>query len=224
MNNKGHIVFCGYTDSSETVLEELGDYVRKRGVIILSKKRVPSAAGITHLPIDYLNIENLKNLEMGLDGCSACVVFAEFKSDESPEVVDMHSILTCYNIKKEYPDVPIIVEILDKDNKGLIKDLNCEDVIFKELIDLNLITGCILHPNISPIIYDLLTVQGKQLKSTNLKEIAIHGEKVTFRDVRLHGLENDITFIGYVSPNGKTGLMPPNNEEIFPEYQLVYIT
>ncbi len=224
MNNKGHIVFCGYTDSSETVLKELGELIRERGVIILSKKPVPSAEGITHLPIDYLNIENLKNLEMGLKGCSACVVFAEFKSDEAPEVVDMHSILTCYNIKKEYPDVPIIVEMLDNDNKSLIENLNCEDVIFKESIDLNLITGCILHPNISPIIYDLLTVQGKQLKSTNIEEIALRDETVTFRDVRLHGLEVDVTFIGYVGPNGKTRLMPPNNEEIFPDYQLVYIT
>ncbi len=223
MKKKGHIIFCGYTSATEVAIAELSDEIRKQGIVILSQKEVPPLKGITHLPLDYFNINNLRHKKVKLDECSVCVIFSEFKKGETSKIVDMHTVLTVYNIKKENPDVHVIAEIINRDNTTLINDLHCDDIIFKETIDLYLIVKCILHPNISPIIYDLLTVQGKQIKETSLNETGLSETEVVYRDVRVHGLEKDITFIGYLSGTDQIILSPKNDQPIRPEYRLLYI-
>ncbi len=223
MNNKGHIIFFGFTDSAEAALKEMEAEIEDRGVIILSQNEVPRIPGVKHLPLDYLIVDNLRNKEVGIKDCSVCVIFAEFKKGETLRIVDMHTVLTVYNIRKENPHIQIIAEIIDRENTTIINDLKCNDIIFKEIVDFNLITGCVLHPNISPIIYDLLTVRGKQLKQTTLDEIGLSAQEVTYRDIRLHGLEQDVTYLGYISDTDDIKLMPANSEIIRPDYRLVYI-
>jgi len=195
----------------------------ERGLIILSRKKVPDIAGVKHLALDYFNIDTLRSEKVGLKDCSVCVIFAEYKKGETARIVDMHTVLTVYNIRKEAPHIHIVAEILDRDNTTIINDLKCDDIIFKEIIDFNLITECVLHPNISTIIYDLLTVRGKQLKQTTLDEIGLSAEEVTYRDVRVRGLEQDVTYLGYISDSDGVKLMPANSEKMQPDYRLVYI-
>lgn len=223
MKNTGHIIFCGFTASAETALKEMETEINERGVIVLSQKKVPDIPSVKHMALDYLNVDNLRKEKLGLKECSACVIFAEFRKDETPRIVDMHTVLTVYNIRKENPDIHIIAEIIDQENTTIINDLNCDDIIFKETVDFNLITSCVLHPNISPIIYDLLTVHGKQLKQTTLDEIGLSTKEVTYRDIRLWGLEQDVTYLGYISASGRIKLIPANSEKILPDYRLVYI-
>ncbi len=223
MENKGHIIFFGFTASAEAALKEMESEIAERGIIVLSKDKIPDIPGVKHYAMDYFKVRNLRREKVGLKKCSVCVVFAEFKKDETARIVDMHTVLTVYNIRKENPDIHIIAEIIDRENTTIINDLKCDDIIFKEIVDFNLITGCILHPNISPIIYDLLTVRGKQLKQTTLKEIGLSGEDVTYRDVRLQGLEQDVTYLGYIATSGEEQLMPANSEIIPPDSRLIYI-
>lgn len=214
MTESGHIVFCGYTSSAEVALRELAPERRRRGVVVLSEKQVPEMAGVTHLALDYLSIDNLRNERVALDKCAVCVIFAESRGDDMRRIVDMNTVLTVYNVKKENPDIHVIAEITDRENTSIVNDLNCDDVVFKETLDFSVITSCILHPNISPIIYDLLTAQGKQLKQATLAEIGLTGSDITYRDVRCRGLEQDVTYLGYISCGGKIVLTPPNDEKI----------
>ncbi len=223
MKKKGHIVFCGYTSATEVALKEMQKEIDSRGVIILSEKEVPKIDGVTHLNLDYFNIKNLQNKKVKLSECSVCVIFAEFKEGETSRVVDMHTVLTVYNIRKENPDIHIIAEIINRENTAIINELQCDDIVFKEIIDLNLIVKCVLHPNISPIIYDLLTDRGKTIKETSLAEIGISKENITYRDIRLHGLEQDVTYLGYISGDNETVLTPKNDCIVLPHYRLVYI-
>jgi len=223
MKKEGPILFCGYNTSAQAALKQMQDDIESRGIIIVSKKEVPVSPGVTHLSLDYLNIENLKSRKVGLHNCSVCVIFAEFTGDESSQTVDMHTVLTVYNIKKEHPEAHVIAEILDRENTTIIHDFHCDDIIFKETIDYNLITSCILHPHISPIIYDLLTVRGKKLKQRSPAEAGVAGDGATFKEVRLKGLEQDVTYLGYISGEGKAELMPSNDTTIRKDYRLVYI-
>ncbi len=223
MKKKGHIIFCGFTSAAEVAIEELHDEIAEKGLIILTQKAVPKIEGVTHLSMDFFNIDNLRSRKVGLNDCSVCVIFSEFKNGQNPRIVDMHTVLTVYNIKKENPDIHIVAEIINRENTAIINDLQCDDIIFKETIDLNLIVKCILHPNISPIIYDLLTFKGKKIKETSLTEIDLPIENVVFKDVRLHGLKNDVTYLGYISGNDKIVLSPENNHIILPHFRLVYI-
>ncbi len=223
MENKGHIIFFGFTASAEAALKEMETEIAERGVIVLSKNKIPDIPGVKHFAMDYFKVRNLRREKVGLKKCSVCVVFAEFTKDETPRIVDMHTVLTVYNIRKENPDIHIIAEIIDRENTTIINDLKCDDIIFKEIVDFNLITGCILHPNISPIIYDLLTVRGNQLKQTTLGEIGLTAQEVTYQYVRLTGLELDVTYLGYITDSGAVQLMPANSEKILPDHRLVYI-
>lgn len=223
MKKSGPILFCGFNSSAQAALEELQEEIASRGLLILSRNEVPAYAGVKHIVLDYLNIDNLRSRKVGLKNCSICVVFAELRKNETPRIVDMHTELTVYNIKKEHPEAHIIAEILDRDNISIIQDLHCDDIIFKETIDYNLITNCILHPNISPIIYDLLQVRGKKMRETTVTELGFTFEGVTFREIRLMGLEQDVTYLGYIANDGTSVLMPPNKTVILQDYRLIYI-
>ena len=223
MPGHGHILMCGYTQSTEAALAELTEEIAAVGVTILSRQAVPEMKGVKHLQLDYLNVNHLRDRRVGLASCSVCVVFAESSaSGEHARTLDMRTVLAVYNIKKERPDVPTIAEVVDRENTSFIDELGCNDVIYKETIDSNLITSCILHPNISPIFYDLLTVSGKVLRSTTTTDLQMDGE-VTYRDVRLRGLEQDVTYLGYIDPAGPARLMPANDTVILPHFRLVYI-
>ena len=223
MKKNGPILFCGFNPSARAALEELTDECASRGITILSRNNVPDFPGVKHLSIDYLDIDNLRHKKVGLKNCSVCVVFAESRGGESSRTIDMHTVLTVYNIKTEHPNAHVIAEIQDQENMAIISDLFCEDVIYKEAIDYNLIVSCILHPHISPIIYDLLQVRGKKIKETSIAEIGLNGAEVTFRDVRLKGLDMDITFLGVISSQGNPELMPANDAVIPSDCRLVYI-
>ena len=94
---------------------------------------------------------------------------------------------------------------------------------YVEALDSSLITSCILHPNISPIIYDLLTVEGKQLKQATVAQMGLEGEEITYRDARRRALERNVTLLGYITPRGDISLAPSNAQSVSPEYRLVYI-
>lgn len=224
MKHNGRILMCGYTPSTRAALTELTEELSSVGVTILSRYAVPETEGVRHLKLDYLNVEHLRDKRVGLQSCSVCVVFAEDATNgKQPRTIDMRTVLAVYNIKQERPDVPVIAEVIDRENTSFIDELKCDDVIYKETIDSNLITSCILHPNISPIFYDLLTVRGKVLRSTTTEELNMPGPAVTYRDVRLRGLEQDVTYLGYVERSGDVRLMPPNDTVILPHFRLVYI-
>lgn len=222
----GHIILCGYTASTRAALSELDAQREEGGVTILSRHDVPQMDGVKHLALDYLNVHHLKDRRVALDSCSAVVVFAEpADPSDAARTVDMRTVLAVYNIRKERPDVPVIAEVVNRENTGFIDELGCSDVVYKETIDANLITSCILHPNISPIFYDLLTVRGKVLRTTTIDELGLPtGEAgVSYRDVRLKGIEQDVTYLGYIEPPATARLMPPNDEIIRPEHRLVFI-
>ena len=220
----GRILMCGYTPSTQAALDELGAEIQSRGVILLTQKTVPEREGVTVLALDYLHADHLRNPRVELDECSVCIVFAEPPADGGPaRTTDMRTVLAVYTIKKERPDLPMIAEVVDRENTSFIEELDCDDVIFKETIDSNLITSCILHPNISPIFYDLLTVRGKTLRSTTLADLGMDDPDVTYRDIRLRGLEQDVTYLGFIDRSHGVQLMPPNDTVIRPTFRLVYI-
>jgi hypothetical protein len=215
----------GYSPSTTAALEELTRERDETGVTIISRHDVPEMEGVTHHRLDYLSVEGLRDQRVGLDRCSVCVVFAEpGSSAENPRTTDMHTVLAVYNIKQERRDVPVIAEVLDRDNTTFIDELGCDDVIYKETIDSNLITSCVLHPHISPIFYDLLTIRGKTLESTTLEELGFEESDVTYGDIRMRGLEEDVTYLGYVDRSGSVRLMPPNDTHILSHYRLVFIS
>lgn len=224
MKKNDPIIFCGYTTSAETVISELREQNIDNEIIILSKQNVPKIEGTQHYSFDYSLRNNLKRKEVNIKNCSICVVFSEFHGNEDPKTVDIRTFLTIYNIKQENKKVRVIAEIIDDENSGIIANLECDDIIHKENVDGNLIMNCIIHPNLSPIFYDLLTIKGKVLKEISLSDMGFNiSEKIIYKDIKMYGLENDITFLGFLAPDNQVQLMPKNEEVVSPDYRLIYI-
>jgi len=221
---KNHIVFFGYTSAAQAAIEELRLDSDENNFIIVTKNKVPHENDIQHYEMDFLNIKNIRDRKLSLSNCKICVVFSEFHDNDDARIVDMNTVLTVYNIKKEFPDIHIISEIIDTENTTIIKDLNCDDIIYKETLDASLIVNSILHPNISSIFYDLLTNKGKVLNEIVLKDTILkNNQKNSFKEVRELGLEMDCTFIGYISSDKKSVLMPKNSEILENDSRLIYI-
>ena len=221
---KNHIVFFGYTSAAQVAIEELRLESDQNIFIIITRNKVPRANDIQHYEMDFLNIKNIRDKKLSLNSCKICVVFSEFHENDNARIVDMNTVLTVYNIKKEFPDIHIISEIIDTENTTIINDLNCDDIIYKETLDASLIVNSILHPNISSIFYDLLTNKGKVLNELVLEDTNLGNNKQnTFKEVRELGLEMDCTFIGYIDSDKKAVLMPKNSEILENDSRLVYI-
>lgn len=74
-------------------LKELTEQISRTGVTILSRNSVPEMEGVTHLRLDYLDVEHLRDARVRLGTCSVCVVFAESTdTGENLRMVDMHTV------------------------------------------------------------------------------------------------------------------------------------
>lgn len=58
---------------------------------------------------------------------------------------------------------------------------------------------------------------------TTTEELGMTGSEVTYRDIRLRGLEQDVTYLGCITRSGSVELMPPNDTVIPPDSYLVFI-
>ena len=76
---------------------------------------------------------------------------------------------------------------------------------------------------LDPLKSKSLSVRGKKLKQGTLALAGFTSDEVIFKDVRLKGLEQDVTYLGYISSNGKTELMPSNSTRIQKDDKLVFI-
>ncbi len=185
----------------------------------------PEIPGAVYVNADWSDIDVLKHLN--IDQAAACMIIAEdfdgYRRESDSEIIDMRTMFTLYKIKLNYPRIHTVAEVINPENTPIVKDLNCDDIIYKEALDSSLITSCILHPNISPIIYELLTVEGKQLKQATVAQMGLEGEEITYRDARRRALERNVTLLGYITPRGDISLAPSNAQSVSPEYRLVYI-
>ncbi|HBE04242.1 MAG TPA: hypothetical protein DC049_17460 [Spirochaetia bacterium] len=141
------------------------------------------------------------------------MVFAELSDKIQSNVADMRTVLAVYNIRELFPRAYILCEIINHYSSALIKRLRCNDIIFKEKIDADFILCCLKHPYISTLLYDLLNLDKKTLRSIPCSEL-VSRDECTYHEVFQAGIANDICPIGYFDASGKPRLAPDQNEKM----------
>jgi Trk K+ transport system NAD-binding subunit len=136
----------------------------------------------------------------------------------------MRTLFTLYKVKREFPGLHTVVEVIDPTRMAMVKaNLRADEIILKEIIDGNLIARCIRTPGISSLIYELINLEGKVIQETNLDELGI-ADASAYRDVILHGIENDKTFIGFIrGKENLSQLSPAKATVIRNDDRLIYI-
>ncbi len=223
-----HIILCGLSNSTKKVIEELSinkKYDSKK-IILVTEKENPDINGVVYVNGDFSDIDVLN--KVNIKKAILVVVFAESNKNETVKNIDMRTIMTVYNIEQENPNIHTIAEIINEKNAEIIKNrIKGDEIIFKETIDAHLIVNCIRHPSISPMVYDLLDLKGRNLKEKTLEKLnPKYKSGITFGELKKDYIENDMLIIGYIYTDDegtKSKLAPMNNAFIKPEDRLIYI-
>ena len=223
LNIKNHVVICGYSKSSEKVIEDLlkdRKYCNK--IVLVTEKKIQDRDGLIYVNADYTDYNTLKMVK--IKHAKFAVVFAEFNEHDTIRDVDLRTVMTIFHIEREAPDIHTIAEINDEMNAEIIKDkIKGDEILFKEIIDAKIITACIGNPNISPMFYQLFGNDESRVRSAKLSEFSLPS-RTLIKEIKLFLLERNKTLLGVIDRENQSILCPKNDMLVDESYRLVYFS
>ena len=221
---ENHILICGYTKSSQNVIEDLlKDSTNINNIVLVTKKEIQDdISGVIYVNADFTELKTL--LDLNISKAKFAVVFAEARDHDTIKDVDLRTVMTIFNIEKEAPQVHTIAEINDEQNAEIIKDkIEGDEILYKEMIDSRIISSCITHKHISNMFYDMFgTANSERLSETLLNEIDLPNN-ATVKDVKFYFIEKDASFLGYINEENKSFLSPKNDTVLDGNHRLIYL-
>ncbi|MEW7279045.1 ion transporter [Aquimarina sp. 2201CG1-2-11] len=222
LNLTNHTVICGFTKSSQNVLEDLlRDKKNHNRVVLLTTKSIEDISGLIYVNADYTEYQSLE--KVNITKAKNAIVFAESKESDTIRDIDLRTVMTVFHIEKVAPQVHTIAEINDKQNAEIIQDkINGDEIIYKELIDAKIIANCIKNPNISTLFYTLFESNDTCIQSTTLTDLKV-SNPIDIKKIKHLFIEMDKTFLGIIDAQNKPYLSPANSMMVDNEYRLIYI-
>jgi len=221
---ENHIVLCGYTKSSQNVIEDLlKDKSNINNIVLISQKKIEDDLnGVIYVNADFTELKSLT--DVNIDKAKFAIVFAESKEHDSSRDIDLRTVITIYHIETINPEVHTIAEINDEENAEIIKDkIQGDEILYKEKIDSRIILNCIKHKNISPMIYELFGESNKErLAESNLEQLKLN-PPVSVKEVKSFFNNQDATFLGFINDKNESFLSPKNDINVENSYRLIYI-
>lgn len=221
---ENHIVICGYTKSSQNVIEDLlADKRNANNIVLITQREITNdLSGVIYVNGDYTELETLQ--DVNISKAKFAVVFAEAKETDTIKDVDLRTVMTIFHIEKEAPQVHTIAEINDEKNAEIIKDkIQGDEILYKEMIDSRIISSCIMHRHISNMFYEMFgSVNNEKIKETTLSELKMAAGTVV-KDIKMHFLNEDSTFLGFIDGENASHLSPKNDTKLQEEHRLIYI-
>lgn len=221
---EGHIVICGYNQTTRVVLEKLLDKeINNRDIVLISRRPNPEFEDIVFLQGDYSDLNILQNASIGK--ASLCIIFSEEQEGDTNETIDMRTIFTVYNIKKENPKVHTIAELIHKNKLSMLKEsIQGDEIILTEVLDSHLIAASLIHLHIFPVLNELISLEGKVLHGATPKELGFKEREFHYKEILLYGIDHDLVFIGYISKEeSQAYLSPPKERLIDQDDTIIYI-
>lgn len=219
---KNHIVICGYTKSSQNVIEDLlKDKKNYNKIVLVTTKPIQDTSGLIYVNADFTDYKTLELVK--IKNAKFAIVFAESKVHDTIRDVDLRTVMTIFNIEKEAPQVHTIAEINDHMNAEIIKDkIEGDEILYKELIDSKIITACIDNPNISNLFYELFGNKKDRIKSIRLNDLNL-GSNIIVKKLKLFFMERNETFLGVIDADNHSILSPSNHMRIDNSFRLIYL-
>jgi voltage-gated potassium channel len=195
---KDHIVICGWNQHTEEVLQGLTTYEpRDNAPIVL----------INELPVDDIEPLRLKYnkyhlkflrgnfvhedvlLRANIIKAKFVLIMADQSAGTLPERTDEKTTLTALTVKAMAPNIKIIVELLDGENRPHLKRANVDEIIVRGEYMGSLLASAINSPGLPKAISGIISLGEKN----KLWRVKIPKEFVgrTFRDLFTHFREKD---------------------------------
>lgn len=220
---ENHIVICGYTKSSQNVIEDLlKDKSNINNIVLITQKEIEdNLNGVIYVNADFTELKSLN--DVNIEKAKFAIVFAESKEHDSIRDIDLRTVLTIFHIEKINSDVHTIAEINNEENAEIIKDkIQGDEILYKEKIDSRIISNCIKHKNISPMIYEIFgESNNERLAETNLYDLELKSP-VSVKEVKMKLIDKDFTFLGFIDSQNQSFLAPKNEINIENTHRLIY--
>lgn len=222
LKTKNHTVICGYTKSSQEVINDLlKEKQNHNKIVLITTKQIDDINGLIYINADYTECKTLE--KVSISDAKNAIVFSEPKEHDTIRDTDLRTVMTIFHIEKMAPQVHTIAEIHDSQNAEIIKDrIKGDEIIYKELIDAKIISNCIRNPNISNLFYSFFGTEKERIQSTTLQELNI-SDTITIKELKNHFTDQNQTFIGVIDHQQNSYLSPNNDLQIDAKYQLIYL-
>lgn len=227
IRTSNHVIICGYNPITKNVAEDVMAEKDDAKVIIVTQKPNPEIPGVVYVNADWTDINVLKHLS--IEHVIACVIVAEdfsgYRGSDDTDIIDMRTIFTLYKIKLNYPNVHTVAEVINPDRIEMVKsNIKGDEIILKNIIDGNIVANCVRIPKISFLLYEIINLEGKIIRETTVNKLGLH-DNCPYSEVIKYGIENEITFLGYVrGEENSSQLSPSKNAIVKTSDRLIYIT
>lgn len=226
IRSSDHIIICGHNRITSKVIQDLLPEITISRIVLITQKPNPEIPGVLYVDADWTDIGVLRHLS--IERARSCIIMAEssegLRQDPDPHMIDMRTLFTLYKVKREFPNVHTVVEVINPDRLAMVKaNLLADEIILKEMIDGNLTANCIKIPGVSKLIYELINLEGKVLHETDAGAIGLT-DGCPYGEVVRHGIEHEMTFIGFIrGTQNLSQLSPGKDTAIMRDDRLIYI-
>jgi voltage-gated potassium channel len=195
---KDHIVICGWNQHTEEVLLGLTTYgITDDAHIVLINELPVDDIEPLRLKYDQYKLKFLRGnfihedvlLRANISKAKFVLIMADQSGGQLQERIDEKTTLTALTVKAMAPNVKIIVELIDGENRPHLKRANVDDIIVRGEHVGSLLASAINSPGIPKAISGIISLGDKN----KLWRVYIPREFVgkTFKDLFIHFREGE---------------------------------
>ena len=229
-----HVIVCGYDDSTQILLEALGQELElaETRVVIFDDRERPR-----ELRPDFLWVQGDPTKESELDKVRlthAAAVIVSGARDASPQIADARTILTVFTIRsflqrqkksiqhRRFP-VYIVAEILDSENVDHARTAGANEVIESQKIGFSMIAHAVRHHGTATTMSRVLVSGAHNVYIGQIPDA--FREPIPLGDllVRMELSKRGGLIIGVRTPTGQEIINPPKDHIVVPGTLLVYL-
>ncbi len=205
LNN--HVVILGVNSILDTILSEIKNY-GVNDIVVVSKEKVELPDFVKYRNADYTKEQILQ--ELNLEEAKAVLILSQFSNSENP---DANTLLAAMLVKKIAPSVYTIVEILEKSNMSLAKDvIKCDEVISHNELLGSIMSSTLFTHKISEVIKELADFRGSRFfKEEAAKYIT---DELDFKDLLKEVMDRENSIVIGVERAGNVIVAPEPNFKV----------
>ncbi len=154
-----HIILLGWNPNAPRLIADLRDTVPQRHLVVICDRddldlRIDARLHHLRVPSDDPTKLELAQYE----SASAIVLLASDTHDQSPADIDAHTLLQALKLRRIYPQIHLVTELMDDARAPYARDLGIDDVIVTRRHGGSLLAQTLDTPDLQSAFTDLFDV------------------------------------------------------------------
>lgn len=155
-----HIVICGWNDHARQIAQDALSEDGGTAVVVVTESELPDGfvqPRLLHVCGDATTSDALERA--GIEKARAAVVLAEMRTGAADQDVDARTILGALALRRLAPEIHLIVELLERDNRFHAVNAGANEVVSTEAYTGTMLSYAARFPGMSVVFEDVFDVQ-----------------------------------------------------------------